>query len=152
MKTKIYSRLLICMAVFLAIFIAMSSYGYAQDKINFEVIIVKASKSGNYFDPALNQFKKQLQDMPYRSFKLERRSSFKIRLKETRGIVIAQRITAQLQPRWIKSDRIAFNFKILKGKRVITEVNYSLPKPGLTIIAGPGDKEQNRYLIIIKAS
>ena len=151
MKTRIYSRLLICTFVSLAIFLAMSGYGYAEDKINFEVIIVKASRSGNFFDPALRQFKKQLQDMPYKSFKLERRSFFKIGLKEIKGIVVAQRITAQLQPRWIKNQRIAFNFKILKGKRVITEVNYSLPKPGLTIIVGPGDTKQNRYLIIIKA-
>ncbi len=152
MKTKIYSRFLVCISVFLAIFIAMSNYAYAQDKINFEVIIVKASKSGNYFDPALNQFKKHFQDLDYKSYKLERRNFFKIGLNETRRIAVTRRITVEIKPRWIKNGRIAFNFKMLQGKRAVTDINYSLPKPGLTIVVGPGDKQQNRYLIIIKAS
>ena len=118
---------------------------------SFDVTVVSASKEGSGFDPSLGPYKKQLMEMGYRSARVISRPGFSANLNQKRSFKVKGNITAEITPTSVSNGFINFDFKMLKGKKVIVKLSYRIPNGKHTIIVGPNEKRK-KYILIIRAS
>jgi hypothetical protein len=136
---------------FILIGLLILALSFGAVAIDFNVIIVEASKDGSGFDSSLNAYKKQLSDMGYKSGKIISSNGLDAAVGESKKFDVAGDITAEIKPTSVTDGFINFEFKMFQGESKIITVSYKIPNGKHTIIVGPASKK-NKYIIIIKAS
>jgi len=119
--------------------------------VSFDVTVVSASKGGSGFDQSLGPYKKQLAEMGYRSARVISRPGFSVNLNQKRSFTVKGNVTAEIVPTSVSNGFINFDFKMIKGNKIIVRLSYRIPNGKHTIIVGPSERKR-KYILIIRAS
>lgn len=144
-----YSKLRIVIAVVIVASAFMLSFSEAAAaETRFKVTITSASKRGGGIDKKLVRFKRNLGQLKYKSFKYVSSYTFSLKPSASREFKIASGVKGKIKLKWVKNNRVAFNFEMPK---VPIDISYSITVGGApTMVVCPKLKGVN-YVIIIQA-
>ena len=148
-RTKWHSIALLIF--FAAVFLIFSPQARGAEQTGFKITIVAASNSGSGTDTQLKTLRAQLsQHRQYKRFRFISTKTFTIAIKESRSFTIVKSIKATIMLKWMKNNRAAFKFSMTsKSKNV--NIDYSMSRPGTTMIIGPRVGGET-YIVVIQTT
>jgi hypothetical protein len=151
---RIVSSFVLAIALFLGA-MAFTLPASSAEVVQFEVVIVRASRSGESFDKRLLFAKRSLLGTGYKSFAYVKRYSFQLAVGGSSRFPIDGGLSGLLQlkavTRQTKGEVAQYYLAFYSGKKKQAGLVYSVWKKGAPGIAALPQPEGLAYIVIVRA-